>query len=307
MNKNSLRPSSLNDIIGQKRLRDILKITLEASKIESRAIPHILLHGRAGYGKSSLALAIANDSGRPIQTANASSVKNIKDILPYLMKLDENSILFIDEIHALPQLVSEFLYPAMEDFKVDLVTKGEALTIPLPKFTLIAATTKAGSLSKPLRDRFVINETLDDYTNKDIFDILKINIFKLNLNIDEDAIQYISTISRLTPRIANNLVLFAKDYALSNNIKKISLESIKRCIMVKGINSDGLNIEDIKYLNLLKNSKTPLGINTIVANLDIDKDTIEQIIEPFLLQKQLIQKTTKGRIINEKINTGGSR
>ena len=294
---NILRPQSLSGIIGQKRLCDSLKITLNASKIENRAVPHILLSGRPGTGKTSIALAMAYDAGRKIQTANAASIKSIKDILPYLMRLEELSILFVDEIHGLPQLVEEFLYPAIEDFKVDLVTKGEALTLPLPRFTLIGATTAAGELSKPLRDRFQINETLDLYTSIDISKIAINNMLKLGIIMEARCIDYISEISRGTPRICNNLLLWIKDCSLSEGIKYMTLDFVKSCVKMKGIDEKGLTIEDRQYLDCLKNNKKAVGVSTIAATTGLSKSTIENVIEPYLLERQLMQRTSKGRVI----------
>ena len=294
---NNLRPKSLGGVIGQRRLCESLKITLNASKIENRAIPHVLLSGRPGTGKTSIALAMAYEAGRKIQTANAASIKTIKDILPYLMRLEDRSILFVDEIHGLPQSVEEFLYPAMEDFKVDLVTKGEALTLPLPRFTLIGATTAAGELSKPLRDRFIINETLDLYTYLDIGQIALNNMLKLNIMMEGRCVDYISEISRGTPRICNNLLLWLKDCSLSSGIKYLTLDFVKKCVKMKGVDEKGLTIEDRQYLDCLKNNKKPVGVSTIAASTGLSKSTIENVIEPYLLERQLIQRTSKGRVI----------
>lgn len=298
---NNLRPQNLSGVLGQKRLCDSLKITSYVSKIENKALPHILLAGRPGTGKTSIAIALANDACREIQTANAASIKTIKDILPYLMRLKDLSVLFIDEIHALPTLVEEFLYPAMEDRKIDIVTKGEALTIPLPEFTLVGATTAAGELSKPLRDRFRIYETLDPYSDKDIFDILCMNIMKIqspyNFSLRDDGVMFLANISRGTPRIANNILLWVRDCAVSYRVRELNLDFLKKCVKMKGIDERGLTIEDRQYLECVKNSKKAIGVSTIAATTGLSRSTIENVIEPYLLERQLIQRTNKGRVI----------
>ncbi len=259
-------------------------------------LPHILFDGPPGVGKTCLASILANEAVTDIQIANGSSVRSIKTLLPYLMKIKEGTILFIDEIHRLTTLTSEFLYPVMEDFRVDLGKEKETITINLPKFSLIGATTEGGSLTRPLFDRFQHKFYLDIYEVTDLVVLLKQSSLTLNVDISEAALIMIGERARGTPRIANNLLEWTKKVMGSLHRYEIDSDMVDKAMNMIGIDKDGLDKNDRKYLGFLKRQTKPMGLNTLVASLDICRDTLEQVIEPFLLRKKLMIKTGKGRM-----------
>lgn len=291
-----MRPTSLHNIVGQNKVKTNLTVTLTAANKENRIIPHILLNGPPGLGKTTFAQALANDSGRPIQLANAAAIRTIKDILPFLMKLTDKSILFIDEIHSISNKVEEFLYTALEDFKVYLLNNGEPYTISLAQFTMIGATTDIGLISKPFRDRFPIVETLEYYSIQELKELINRNSQILSMSIDDNAQTHLARVSRGTPRVANGFLSWIKDCAVYHNLNTVSLDFLKTCLKMRQVDDLGLTATDRKYLDILKNSKGPMGISTIAATTGIAKDTIEQVIEPYLLMNNLILRTPRGRI-----------
>ena len=299
---NTLRPSKLSDILGQKQVINVLNVNIKSAKHREDCLPHTLFYGPPGTGKTTLANAIANEMGCSIQVANGANLRTIKNLIPYIMRIEEHSILFIDEIHRMTKIVEEFLYPVMEDYKVDMSVAGkdmigETISIDVPKFTLAGATTEYGSLSKPLIDRFEHKHTLKLYNNIDLKQIVDYNSIKLNLKMSDNAAKFVTRVSRGTPRIANSLLQWLRDYRIAQGLESLSEGDVEAAMGMKGIDSEGMTEVDRKYLKVLRKSGQPLGINTISSIIGIDKETIEGIIEPWLLSNGKIIKTSKGRII----------
>ena len=298
---NTLRPNKLSDILGQKQVINVLNINIKSAKHREDCLPHTLFYGPPGTGKTTLANAIANEMGCSIQVANGANLRTIKNLIPYIMRVEEHSILFIDEIHRMTKIVEEFLYPVMEDYKVDMSVAGkdmigETISIDIPKFTLAGATTEYGSLSKPLIDRFQHKHTLKLYNNIDLKQIVDYNSIKLNLKMSDNAAKFVTRVSRGTPRIANSLLQWLRDYRIAQGLESLSEDDVEAAMGMKGIDSEGMTEVDRKYLKVLRKSGQPMGINTISSIIGIDKETIEGIIEPWLLSNGKIIKTSKGRV-----------
>jgi Holliday junction DNA helicase RuvB len=299
---NNLRPKKLSEIIGQCELRERLEISLASAKQRRDALPHILFDGPPGTGKTTLALAMANELGVDIQIANGANVRTVKKIIPYILRVAPHSILFIDEIHRLTKLVEEILYPVMEDYRLDLVDNSGTTSFNVPKFTLIGATTEGGSLSKPFYDRFHIHEHLQLYKDKELLEIIKINKEKLNIRLDLDAERLLARVSRGTPRVCNNLLQWIRDYALSKRASIITKHMVVEALKMKGIDHDGLNTIDIKYINCIRKAFNggPVSLETLSNATSISRETIISQIEPFLVRKGKIAITKKGRVtVNE--------
>ena len=298
---NQLRPSTLAEILGQKEVKEVLNISIKSAKHRNTCLSHTLFYGPPGTGKTTLANAIANDMGCSIQVANGANLRTVKNLLPYVMRVENHSILFIDEIHRMTNIVEEFLYPVMEDFKVDMSVSdkknfGETISIDIPHFTLIGATTEYGTLSKPLLDRFQHKHTLKLYNKIELHEIVLINSTKLNLTMSEKASKFVTKVSRGTPRIANAALEWLRDYQLAQGIETLSEGNVEAAMGMRGIDSDGMTEMDRQYLNILQQSDQPLGIDTLCSITGIDRTTIECIIEPWLLQNKKIVKTPKGRM-----------
>lgn len=294
---NKLRPTSLNQIIGNDSIIENLRINLEVSRIKQESIPHLLIGGPPGVGKSSIALALANDLDSKFYCLNATNIKSNQYILPILLKLKKNDILFIDEIHRLKIHTEELLYTVLEDFQIYISSKERSIILNVPQFTMIGATTCTGGLSKPLRDRFPLQEVLSLYNDADLFKIIRGNTVKLGLTLTDDAVKLIGKCSRGTPRISNSLLKWVGDVATAEKRNTIiDLPFTKYCLYRKGIDSDGLTEVDRRYLKYLQDSNEPIGIETISAYLQIDRRAIEETIEPYLLQQGLLIKTKKGRV-----------
>jgi len=298
---NQLRPKTLSDIIGQKEVVEVLNISIKSAKTRNDCLAHTLFYGPPGTGKTTLANAIANEMGCSLQIANGANLRSIKNLLPYIMRVEDHSILFIDEIHRMTNIVEEFLYPVMEDFKVDMSMSGkdifgETISIDVPKFTLIGATTEYGSLSKPLIDRFQHKHTLKLYNEVELQEIVNINSNKLNLKMSNKASVFVTKVSRGTPRVANAALEWLRDYHTAQGSETLSESDVETAMGMKGIDSDGMTEMDRKYLETLKTSGQPLGIETLSCMTGIDRQTIEGIIEPWLLQNSKIIKTSKGRV-----------
>lgn len=297
----NIRPKYFNDYVGQSALKSTLKISIEAAKQRELPLDHILFYGPPGLGKTTLASVIAAEMGSNIKITSAPSFERPRDIIGILMSLKEGDILFIDEIHRLNKISEEILYPAMEDFYLDMTT-GKAQTlkslrIPLPKFTLVGATTKAGSLSGPLRDRFGIIHRLEFYTDEELSQVIKRTAQILEINIDEKGAQAIATRSRGTPRIANRLVKRVRDYAIVKNNGIIDYTIANTALDILQIDKFGLDFTDRALLKMIaeKYNGGPVGIETIATALGEDTRTIEDVYEPYLLQKGFIQRTPRGR------------
>ena len=297
-----LRPTRLDQVVGQKAVVDRIRITLEATKTRGDTLGHLLLDGPPGLGKTTLATVIPAELGSELQITAGPSLATPKDLLPYLTNATERSVLFIDEIHRLPPIVEEFLYPAMEDYRVD-ITLGDGMSartinMPLKPFTVIGATTRAGSLTKPLRDRFVYREHLEFYEHDELVRIIHRNAEKLRTTITDDAALEIATRAQGTPRKANNLLLRLRDFATVSGDGGITPAVTERALDMLEIDPLGLERQDRRYLETLINiySGGPAGLGAIAHSMSVPKDTLEDDIEPFLLRTGLVQRTSKGRV-----------
>ena len=302
--ENNIRPKTFDTYIGQSALKDTLKITIEAAKKRKKPLDHLLFYGPPGLGKTTLAGVIANEMGVSIKITSAPALERPRDIIGILMSLDEGQILFIDEIHRLNKVAEEILYPAMEDFYLDMTT-GKAQTVktlrvPLPKFTLIGATTKAGELSGPLRDRFGIIHRLQFYTDNELAQVIKRTAEILEIEIDEQGAYAIAKRSRGTPRIANRLIKRVSDYAIVKHDGKITRDIANKSLDILEIDEFGLDNTDRNLLKLIieKYDGGPVGIETIAAAIGEDSRTIEDVCEPYLLQCGLLQRTPRGRKVS---------
>ena len=302
----NIRPKTFEDYIGQNSVKETLKITIAASKKRNVQLDHILLYGPPGLGKTTLANIIANECNVNIKITSAPALERPRDIIGILMSLKEGEMLFIDEIHRLNKVAEEILYPAMEDFTLDLTT-GKSQTVktmrvPLKKFTLIGATTKAGALSGPLRDRFGIIHRLEFYSVEELSRVVKRSAKILNVEIDDLGALEIAKRSRQTPRIANRLIKRASDWALVKESGKITKEIAKDALDALNIDDFGLDVTDRELLKLIINNYEggPVGIETLSVALGEDIRTIEDVIEPYLLQSGFLKRTQRGRVATRK-------
>ena len=302
--ENTIRPKTFEAYIGQSALKETLKISIEAAKKRELPLDHLLFYGPPGLGKTTLAGVIAEQMGVDIKITSAPALERPRDIIGILMSLKGGEILFIDEIHRLNKVAEEILYPAMEDFSLDMTT-GKAQTVktlrlPLPKFTLIGATTKAGALSGPLRDRFGIIHRLEFYTEDELTKVVKRTASILDIDITEEGAKAIARRSRGTPRIANRLVKRVSDYALVKNDGKITEDIANKSLDILKIDEIGLDTTDRSLLNLIieKFSGGPVGIETLAAALGEDLRTLEDVCEPYLLQIGFLQRTPRGRKVS---------
>ena len=300
----SLRPRTIDDYIGQEKVKENMKIFIEAAKKRELPLDHLLFYGPPGLGKTTLAGVIAEQMGVDIKITSAPALERPRDIIGILMSLKGGEILFIDEIHRLNKVAEEILYPAMEDFFLDMTT-GKSQTvktmrIPLPKFTLIGATTKAGELSGPLRDRFGIIHRLEFYTEDELAQVITRTAGILNIDIDSKGAHAIARRSRGTPRIANRLVKRVSDFALVKHDGKITENVANESLDILKIDEFGLDSTDRTLLKLIidKYDGGPVGIETIAAAIGEDIRTIEDVCEPFLLQAGLLQRTPRGRKVS---------
>lgn len=294
---NVIRPTSFDDIIGQEDAVERLQIMIAGCKDGSSVMPHVLIDGPPGLGKTTMAGAIANELGVNFYTANAANIRSVKNILPYLMNIDPRSVLFLDEIHRLPISVEEFLYPVMEDFRLDITVDDKIESIDLPMFTLVGATTSGGSLSQPFYDRFTIKEHLVFYTPDELAKLAKSNAEKMGVNIAEDDLLEIAKRSKGTPRILNARLKWYKSYmAYHNGDNNISVDDV---FNKQGIDSLGMDNNDRLYIEVLKKNRgNPIGIKNISSMTGIAMETIENSIEPFMMRMGYVFRTQKGRIIS---------
>ena len=302
----TIRPDSFDEYVGQTDVKENIKVFVSAARMRGTNLDHVLLYGPPGLGKTTLAHIIANELGSNIKTASGPTIEKSGDLAAILSTLEPNDVLFIDEIHRIPRYIEEILYSAMEDFKLDIIIGGEGqsrnIKIDLPPFTLVGATTRAGDLTAPLRDRFGIISKLEFYTNEELSQIVKRSARVLNLEIEDDAAYEIAKRSRKTPRIANRLLKRVSDFALVNGDGVISLDIVKTSLKRLKIDESGLDSTDIEYLMSIINKFNggPVGIESIASSIGEESTTIEDVIEPFLLQEGYVKRTSRGRIITEK-------
>jgi Holliday junction DNA helicase RuvB len=305
-NEQILRPKRMSDMIGQKEVMAVLQIAIDAAKKRNQPLGHILFDGPPGLGKTTFATCIPREMGAPVQMASGPGLKAPKDLLPYLTNIELGSVLFIDEIHRIPKAVEEYLYTAMEDFRIDIVlgegVNARTLNLALKPFTLIGATTRAGMLSGPLRDRFQIREHLGFYSLDELSEILLRNARKLQVQIKDDAAREISTRSRGTPRVANNRLLWVRDYAMSKSDGMITKQLTQDALRMTGIDELGLDRQDRRYLETLIRvfSGGPTGIEAIAHTMNVSGDTLVDEVEPFLLRSELMIRTPRGRCATPK-------
>jgi Holliday junction DNA helicase RuvB len=300
----NLRPEIWDEYIGQETIKENLKVFIQAAKIRNEHLDHILFFGPPGLGKTTLAHIIANEMESNIKVVAAPMIEKTGDLAAILSNLQNGDILFIDEIHRLKASIEEVLYPAMEDYRLDLVIgsgpAAQTIKIDIEKFTLIGATTKAGMLSNPLRDRFGMNFRLQFYNDKELSKIIKIASNKLNKPIEYESALEIAKRSRGTPRIALRLLKRIRDFSDVAGEEKITIKTTKYALNKLGVNVNGFDELDLSYLRLLCNAKKALGLSTISAALSEDEETIEDVIEPFLLTNGYIERTARGRIATRK-------
>ena len=302
----NIRPQSLKEYVGQEEITSNLKVFIEASKIRNESLDHVLLYGPPGLGKTTLAHIIANELGVNIKTASGPSIEKSGDLAAILSTLEPGDVLFIDEIHRMPKFIEEILYPAMEDFEMDLVLnsdgKSRNIKIDLPPFTLVGATTRAGDISSPLRDRFGIVSKLQYYSEDELCKIVKRTSRVLDMPIESDTARLIAKSCRKTPRIANRLFKRVRDFALVEGYEKITLELADNSLKRLKVDEYGLDSVDIEYLTSLitKFNGGPVGVETIATSIGEEVSTIEDVVEPFLLQEGFIKRTPRGRMACEK-------
>ena len=303
---NTIRPETIDEYIGQKDVKENIKVFVSAAKMRNEALDHVLLYGPPGLGKTTLAFIIAHELGTNIKTASGPSIEKSGDLAAILSSLEPGDVLFIDEIHRMPRYIEEILYPAMEDFSLDIIVGSEGnsrnIKIDLPPFTLVGATTRAGDLSAPLRDRFGIINKLQFYTVEELTEIVKRTARVLDVSIDDDAAVELAKRSRGTPRIANRLFKRVRDFAMVEGDGTITLEITDKALERLKVDKMGLDNTDRDLLLAIINrfNGGPVGVEALSSSIGEEVTTIEDVYEPYLLQMGLLKRTARGRVVTDK-------
>ena len=303
---NTIRPESISEYIGQTDVKENIQVFVSAAKMRDEPLDHVLLYGPPGLGKTTLAFIIAHELGTNIKTASGPSIEKSGDLAAILSSLEPGDVLFIDEIHRMPRYIEEILYPAMEDFSLDIIVGSEGnsrnIKIDLPPFTLVGATTRAGDLSAPLRDRFGIISKLQFYTIEELKEIIKRTARVLSVEITDDAAYELATRSRGTPRIANRLFKRVRDFALVKGDGVIDIDITNEALNRLKVDKIGLDNTDHELLLAIINKYNggPVGIEAISSTIGEEVTTIEDVIEPYLLQMGLLKRTARGRVVTDK-------
>lgn len=316
-NEENIRPQSLDEYVGQTEVKENLRIFIEAAKMRNEPLDHVLLYGPPGLGKTTLAHIIANELESNIKTASGPAIEKSGDLAAILSTLEPGDVLFIDEIHRLPKYIEEMLYSAMEDFELDIVVGSDqssrSIKIDLPPFTLVGATTRAGDIAAPLRDRFGIVNKLEFYNDEELQGIIKRTSRVLEMDIDDDAAKELAKRSRRTPRIANRLFKRVRDFASVLGDGVIDLKIAQEALDRLKVDKYGLDSIDIEYLSALidKFNGGPVGVETIASAIGEEISTLEDVVEPYLMQEGFIKRTPRGRMVTDKaydhLNQGESR
>ena len=301
----TIRPDSFDEYIGQTDVKENIRVFVDAAKMRKESLDHVLLYGPPGLGKTTLAFIIAHELGTNIKTASGPSIEKSGDLAAILSSLEPGDVLFIDEIHRMPRYIEEILYPAMEDFSLDIIVGSEGnsrnIKIDLPPFTLVGATTRAGDLSSPLRDRFGIISKLQFYTVEELRDIIKRTSRVLEMPIAEDAALELAKRSRGTPRVANRLFKRGRDFAMVKKSKEITLDITNEALERLKVDKIGLDSTDRELLLAIINrfNGGPVGIEALSSSIGEEVTTIEDVYEPYLLQIGLLKRTARGRVVTD--------
>ena len=303
---NALRPKTFSEYVGQDKIKENLRIVIGAAKKRNEPVEHLLFHGPSGLGKTTLAYLVAKELGANIRITSGTALEKAGDVGSILTGLNDGDVIFIDEVHRLNKAIEEVIYPAMENFKLDIVigkgNSAKTLQIDLPRFTLIAATTKISMLSAPFRSRFGVNFRLDFYNQNDIEEIISRSAHLLGVNIEKEAVKEVALASRFTPRVANRLLKRVRDFSQMNDAGTINKDVTKKALKMLEIDDKGLEETDRKILLAIVNNFDggPAGLKSVAASISEEESTIEDVYEPYLMQMGFLARTPKGRIVTSK-------